>query len=172
MADHGQTGGTTLIREVSINGKTARLSVEGSTLRYQSGGQELTAEFSIQETRPASYSVLLGTRSFQVTAGEAGEIWVDGQRFDVQAFDPRDRRQGAGPSSVRGAQRVTSPMPGKVVRVLVSVGDEVAEGQGLVVVEAMKMQNEIKSAKSGRVAEVRASDNITVAAGEVLVVVE
>jgi biotin carboxyl carrier protein len=63
-------------------------------------------------------------------------------------------------------------MPGKVIRVLVAAGDAVEEGQGLVVVEAMKMQNEMKSPKSGRVAEVRARPDATVGAGEVLVVVE
>jgi biotin carboxyl carrier protein len=63
-------------------------------------------------------------------------------------------------------------MPGKIVRVLVSPGENVEEGQGLVVVEAMKMQNEMKSPKTGRVAEVRTSAESTVAAGDVLVVIE
>ena len=58
------------------------------------------------------------------------------------------------------------------MRVLVSAGDAVEEGQGLIVVEAMKMQNEMKSSKAGRVAEVRTSANATVAAGDVLVVIE
>jgi biotin carboxyl carrier protein len=63
-------------------------------------------------------------------------------------------------------------MPGKVIRVLVAPGDTVEEGQGLVVVEAMKMQNEMKSPKAGRVVEVRARADATVGAGEILVVVE
>ncbi len=63
-------------------------------------------------------------------------------------------------------------MSGKVIRVLVAQGDMVEEGQGLVVVEAMKMQNEMKSPKAGRVAEVRARPDSTVGTGEILVVVE
>jgi biotin carboxyl carrier protein len=63
-------------------------------------------------------------------------------------------------------------MPGKVIRVLVSQGDSVEAGQGLVVVEAMKMQNEMKSPKAGRVAEVRAEPGAAVLAGETLIVVE
>jgi biotin carboxyl carrier protein len=63
-------------------------------------------------------------------------------------------------------------MPGKVVRVLVSVGDPVEPGQGLIVVEAMKMQNEMKSPKAGIVVEIKTKDGATVAAGEILVVIE
>jgi biotin carboxyl carrier protein len=63
-------------------------------------------------------------------------------------------------------------MPGKVVRLLVAVGDAVESGQGLVVVEAMKMQNEIKSRKAGRVVEVRTRPDAAVVAGEILLVVE
>ena len=67
---------------------------------------------------------------------------------------------------------IAAMMPGKVVRVLVAEGDEVEAGAGLVVVEAMKMQNEMKSPKSGRVVEVKIKPEATVAAGEVLMVIE
>jgi biotin carboxyl carrier protein len=63
-------------------------------------------------------------------------------------------------------------MPGRVVRLLVEVGDEVVEGQGVVVIEAMKMQNELKASKAGRVAKVSVAVGDTVGAGDVLVVVE
>ena len=63
-------------------------------------------------------------------------------------------------------------MPGRVVRLLVEVGDEVEEGQGVVVIEAMKMQNELKSPKAGRVVRVGAGVGDTVGSGDVLVVVE
>jgi biotin carboxyl carrier protein len=63
-------------------------------------------------------------------------------------------------------------MPGKVVRLLVAPGDAVTAGQGLIVVEAMKMQNEIKAPRAGRVLEVRAAEGATVAAGEALLILE
>jgi biotin carboxyl carrier protein len=63
-------------------------------------------------------------------------------------------------------------MPGRVVRLLVEVGDEVVEGQGVVVIEAMKMQNELKASKAGRVAKVSVAVGDTVGSGDVLVVVE
>ncbi len=73
---------------------------------------------------------------------------------------------------VDGEQRVVAPMPGRVVRVLVKPGDEVALRQGLVVVEAMKMENELGSPKLGRVKDVQVAEGMSVEAGRVLVVVE
>ena len=67
---------------------------------------------------------------------------------------------------------MTAPMPGKVVRVLVATGDVVETSQGLVVVEAMKMQNELKATRPGRVIEIRAREGETVGAGDTLVVLE
>jgi acetyl/propionyl-CoA carboxylase alpha subunit len=88
---------------------------------------------------------------------------VDGRRF---------RRSGGGPAPAAGEQRVTAPMPGRVVRILVKVGDEVALRQGLVVVEAMKMENELASPKAGRVKEVAVTEGLSVESGRLLVIVE
>ena len=100
-------------------------------------------------------------------------ILVGEQRFEFEVEDPRSLRgrRGVGAGGV-GPKAVKAPMPGRVVRVLVSAGDEVAEQQGLVVIEAMKMQNELKSPKAGRVIRVAVLVDDTVGAGEVLVVVE
>ena len=83
----------------------------------------------------------------------------------------RQKKAGAG-SGASGPQRVLAPMPGKVVRVLVKPGDEVKARQGLVVVEAMKMENELKAARDGRVRDVTAREGQSVDAGAVLLVVE
>ena len=80
-------------------------------------------------------------------------------------------RQATGKFSLEGPQRIDAPMPGKVVRVMVKVGDEVREGQGLVVVEAMKMENELKSPKAGKVLELAAVEGAAVESGARLVVV-
>jgi len=89
------------------------------------------------------------------------------------AVDPRRFRRGsAGAVAATGELRVTAPMPGRVVRVLVKPGDEVAARQGLVVIEAMKMENELAAPRAGRVKDVAVADGASVEAGRVLVVIE
>jgi biotin carboxyl carrier protein len=157
-----------MTRQVKVNGRSARIGIEGSRVRYErEDGVVVEREFSLQGT-----SVLLNGRSYRVSKGAGKEIWVNGRLFTMEVFDPRDLRPGQGASVNHGRQEITASMPGKVIRVLVTAGDAVEEGQGLVVVEAMKMQNEMKSPKAGRVAEVRARPDATVGAGEILVVVE
>ena len=73
---------------------------------------------------------------------------------------------------MEGKKKIVAPMPGKVVRVLVKEGAEVEAGQGVVVVEAMKMQNELKSPKQGTVQKVIAVEGANVNAGDVLLIVE
>lgn len=80
--------------------------------------------------------------------------------------------RGAGAAQAAGTQQVLAPMPGKVVKVLVKAGDEVKARQGLVVVEAMKMENELRSPKDGRVSDVLVAEGASVEAGRLLVVVE
>jgi biotin carboxyl carrier protein len=98
---------------------------------------------------------------------------IGGQRYGFAVEDPRSLqgRRGAG-AGTEGPRPEKAPMPGRVVRLLAAVGDQVEEGQGVVVIEAMKMQNELKSPKAGRVVRVGASVGDTVASGDVLVVVE
>jgi biotin carboxyl carrier protein len=157
-----------MTRQVTVEGRSGTITVEGSRLRYKrDDGVEVQGEFSLDGT-----SVLLNGRVYRVSRGPGQEVWVNGQRLSMEVFDPRNLRPGKGAESNHGRQEIAASMPGKVIRVLVAAGDAVEEGQGLVVVEAMKMQNEMKSLKSGRVAEVRTRADATVSAGEVLVVVE
>ena len=95
-----------------------------------------------------------------------------GRRFAVEVRNPRNASRGSRTALGAGRQKVIAPMPGKVIRVLVKKGDTVEPGQGLVVVEAMKMQNEMKASHPGQVTEVRVHDGDTVGAGETLVVLE
>lgn len=155
-------------RHVTVNGRSAKIEIEGARLRYErEDGIVIEGEFSVEGT-----SVLLNGRSYRVSRGAGKEIWVNGRLLSMEVFDPRDLRPGQGTAANHGRQEIAASMPGKVIRILVVAGDTVEEGQGLVVVEAMKMQNEMKSPKSGRVAEVRARADATVGAGEILVVVE
>ena len=157
-----------MTRQVTVDGRSGRIEIEGSRLRYErEEGVVIESQFSIEGS-----SVLLNGRSYRVSRGAANEVWVNGRRYSMEVFDPRDLRPGRGGSANHGRQEITASMPGRVMRVLVSPGDAVLEGQGLVVVEAMKMQNEMKSPKAGRVTEIRARADATVGAGEILVVVE
>ncbi|HEV8042872.1 MAG TPA: biotin/lipoyl-containing protein [Bryobacteraceae bacterium] len=127
----------------------------------------------VAQVEPGVYSVLLGGRSFEVRAVAARDglrLELSGRRFTAEVRDPRDRAQKSAAALGTGRQNIAAPMPGKVVRVLVGEGDVVEVGQGLVVVEAMKMQNEMKALRGGNVVEVRVRDGDTVSAGDVLVV--
>jgi biotin carboxyl carrier protein len=101
------------------------------------------------------------------------DVFIDGHRIAVgQRSGVGRRTRGVAGAQGSGPQRVTAPMPGKIVRVLVKPGDEVQPRQGLVVVEAMKMENELRAARSGRVREVFVAEGQSVEAGTALVVVE
>ena len=158
--------------DVTVGGRAARLTVDAGRFRYEGeGAAAFEREFSMVPVTPGSYSVLIGERSYEAIVS-GGEIRVNGRAFAVEVFDPRGmrglKRNGIG----AGRHEIAAMMPGKVVRVLVAQGDVVGEGQGLVVVEAMKMQNEMKSPKAGRVMEVKTQTDATVVAGDVLLVIE
>lgn len=160
-------------RDVVVNRQHAQLRVEDGHLDYgRDGAPPVVCDFEIRETQPGSYWVRLGDRSYRVLPGPDGTVVVNGRTISMEVFDPRERPSAESGAASHGRQQITSPMPGKIVRVLVDVNMEVTEGQGLVVVEAMKMQNEMKSPKSGVVREVRVRADATVSAGEILVVIE
>jgi biotin carboxyl carrier protein len=125
----------------------------------------------LREVEPGVWSVLEGTRSWEVRTANGG-VRVNGAPVEVAVEDPRAWNARAAGQSVSGGAQVKAPMAGKVARVLVAVGDAVRRGQGVVVVEAMKMQNELKSPRDGRVTAVAAKDNQIVNAAEVLVTIE
>jgi biotin carboxyl carrier protein len=159
--------------ETLIHGRSGTIHITGSTFRYQrEDGQSIEGEFSYQPLDPGSSSILIDGRSYRVTPGPPGEVTVNGWPITAELFDPRALRSRKNTASSEGRLEITALMPGKVVQLLVSPGDSVETGQGLLVVEAMKMQNEVKSPKAGRVVEVRAKPGAAVAAGEVLLVVE
>ena len=157
--------------DVVVDGRAGHLAIDGNRLRYEREGESLEREFSVEPITPGSYSVLIDGRSYEVIAAGA-EIRVNGRAFSVEVFDPRSMRGRKTGAAGEGRQNVAAMMPGKVVRVMVAAGDVIEAGQGLVVVEAMKMQNEMKSPKAGRVVEVKTKPDATVAAGDVLLVIE
>ena len=132
------------------------------------------------EARPTDLGLSLvfdeGHRSVDAAATprNGGEWLVQLPHVDVPVAVDRQRHARGGQRAAGGAgqQRVTAPMPGRVLRVLVTPGDEVAHRQGLVVVEAMKMENELTAPKAGKVIEVAVAEGVSVEAGRLLVVIE
>ncbi len=165
--------------EILINGRRRSLELEDAAPANGTRAFVLDstpASADISEVEPGVYSVLIGGRSYEVKIEPAAEggyyAGVNGRRYAVQVRDPRRLSQRRGALDTEGRQRVTSPMPGKVIRVLIREGEQVEAGQGLLVVEAMKMQNEIRSPKSGRVVALRVTEGAAVTGGETLAEVE
>lgn len=106
-------------------------------------------------------------------SGSASLIRIGSDEFDIAIYDPkRLRGSGADHEHGEGLAEIRTAMPGKVVRILVESGTEVKKGDSIIVVEAMKMQNEMKSPKDGIVKEIRASEGATVNAGDILAIIE
>ena len=164
-----------------------RASVEG--IEHELEIAELTAasyrvklagaehELDVRRVGPTSFSILLGDRSFDLDVVRDGDDLIVASRgaaVRVTLLDAtrRGHRGQPGASQRAGPAEVKAMMPGRIVNVLVKPGDEVIHHQGLVVVEAMKMENELKSPKAGKIIEVRISPGQTVEKGDLLVIIE
>src|SRR3954464_13714197 len=165
-----------MIYEVVLDGVTHRVEIterEGKSI-VKFDGDELFPDVVNPESEVLS--LVLDDRSYEVkrqTTPTGTRILIGDAVFDVEVRDPRSfraRKRGTGLDE--GPQRITSPMPGKVVRVLAPEGTEVEAGQGVIVIEAMKMQNEMKSPKKGRVQKIIAPEGSAVNAGDGLAIVE
>jgi len=161
-----------------LSGKKSRiveLVRDGNSWRMLLDGQPVDADAA--EIAPYTLSILLNGQSYEIRVSPAPDgklkLQTGTHEFTAEVVDPRawsGRRHGH--VEAEGRQQIVAPMPGKVVRLLVKAGDHVEIGQGLLVVEAMKMQNEIRSPKSGTVQRVLAEEGQPVNAGEVLAWVE
>jgi biotin carboxyl carrier protein len=125
----------------------------------------------VVEVEPGVYSVIAGHSSWEVRVA-GNQITIGGYSFPAEIEDPRQWKRSSHGAGAHGHASITAAMPGKVVRILVAVGDEVVAGQGIVVVEAMKMQNELKAPRDGRVTAIEVHENDSVNAGAVLAVIE
>ncbi len=145
----------------------ARIRVNGREIL----SSEYPANASLIETEADVYSVLWEGRSYEVRVS-GNSYQVKGQLLEVEVEDPRDVRRNSSNRAVTGQQILTTPMPGRVVRVLVSVGARVEAGQGIVVMEAMKMQNEMKAVRAGVVTSLLVAEGSAVASGDLLAVID
>ena len=161
--------------EAEINGQTVHLELEEKDGRVAVVIDERRYDLQVVRPEEGVYQFFVGDKVFEARVANAKnqalEINLRGKPFNVSIIDRKHRRAGAehGDDSQK---QLLAPMPGKVVRVLLKVGDEVKAGQGVVVVEAMKMQNELKSPKDGHLSELRVTEGETVTGNQVLAVVE
>jgi biotin carboxyl carrier protein len=128
-------------------------------------------EAELVEVEPGVYSVIEGLNVWEVRVA-TNEIIIRGHRFHFEIDDPRQWKRSVHRADAQGRVSITAAMPGKIVRLLVAAGDFVTAGQGILVVEAMKMQNELKAPRDGRVTSIEARENDSVNAGAVLATIE
>ena len=162
-----------MVYDISIGGKIHHLELQRTEGSWQLRLDGLDISADVEQIDPETLSILVGGKSFEVRREADGKIFLHGRRYDVSVDDPRSwrgrKRAGTGNE---GPHKLTASMPGRIVRVLASEGDKISAGQGIAVVEAMKMQNEIKSPKQGTLKKLLARAGMNVHAGEVLAVVE
>jgi biotin carboxyl carrier protein len=165
-----------MVYEVIVGGKPHRLELEKATGGWECrlDGQPINIDAVIP--RRDVLSLLVDGHAYEIKREQTAtdlHLWVGSTAFAVEVRDPRSlrsRQHAAGDE--KGPRKVLAPMPGRVVRVLVAENSEVEAGQGIVVVEAMKMQNEIKSPKKGVVKKISTTPGAAVNPGDVLAVVE
>lgn len=157
------------LHDVVFHRSERMLSAEIDGRQYEIEVRDLGATEYLLKDGVRVYDCLVETHSRQA---DSLDINIRGKSFNIRLIDPKRLRSAQSAGEHEGAAQIVAPMPGKIVRVLVEVGTQVEVGAGIVVVEAMKMQNEMKSPKAGIVVSVNAETGATVNAGDVLAVVE
>ncbi len=164
-----------MIYDILIGKETYRLELDriGDAWSCRLNGESV--EVDAVPIRPGVLSLRLANRSYDVKCEPFEDnlkIWVGPESVNAEVRDPRSLRGRSRTGEEHGARKLVAPMPGKVVRILVEQGAQVEAGAGLLVVEAMKMQNEVKSPKKGTVQKIMVSQGAAVNAGDILAIVE
>ena len=158
------------------NSHDAEVTRRGGLFDVAMGGKTFEVEFERLDGAIASLRFPETGRSFQITyhndSNGSWRIAVGQREFDFSVLTPAEAVEEVSGAHESGPSRLTAPIPGKVVAVKVSPGDEVLPGQSLVVLEAMKMENELAAEQAGRVATVHVVAGDTVEGGELLVELE
>lgn len=165
-----------MVYDVTIDGKDFRLELERKESGWQCRLDGRNIEMNAVLARRDVLSILIDGKAYEIkreTTAADTHLWVGSVRYLAELRDPRSLRgrKGAGADD-KGPKKILAPMPGKVVRMLVDQGQPVEAGQSILVVEAMKMQNEIKSPKKGMLQKIVAIEGGNVNAGDVLAIVE
>lgn len=178
--------------EVNVRGKTYRIELEPTTQSMPERANPSNARpgethwtirlegreilVSCQRVTSDSLSLIIHGKSYEVRRENEGEtlnLALHGRTYACSIRDPRSLRSRRHTSIAEGgAQKITASMPGKIVRVLAQAGELISAGQGILVIEAMKMQNEVRSPKTGVLKHLAVREGANVNAGEMLAIIE
>jgi biotin carboxyl carrier protein len=165
-----------MVYDVTIDGKDFRLELERKESGWQCRLDGRNIEMNAVLARRDVLSILIDGKAYEIKREQTAtdtHLWVGSVRYLAELRDPRSLRGRKGTAADdKGPKKILAPMPGKVVRMLVNQGQPVEAGQSILVVEAMKMQNEIKSPKKGTLQKIVAIEGGNVNAGDVLAIVE
>jgi biotin carboxyl carrier protein len=169
--------------DVLVDGHSHRLALlQGDELTpgeriwlCQIDGKDLAVDAAL--TARDVLSIVVDGKAYEIKRERSlqGEVHMilGSARYAVEVRDPRSlRTRRAAAGSEAGPQKLTAPMPGKIVRIAVAPGEEVKAGQPIIVMEAMKMQNEMKSPKDGKVKKILVAEGSAVNAGDTLAIIE
>jgi biotin carboxyl carrier protein len=168
--------------KAQLSGKDHEVSIRLASGRVDADVDGRHYDLEVRELARGEYLLISGSNVYKcrveqhrdaLAPGETFAVVLRGRNYEVALVDPKRLRsaQSSGGHHT-GAAEIVSPMPGKIVRVLVKAGDHVEAGAGVIVVEAMKMQNEMKAPKAGAVISIETEEGATVNAGDVLAVIE
>jgi biotin carboxyl carrier protein len=161
-----------------VNGETSELMLNRSADKVSASIDGREYELEVVTNGSGHYSLRSpdGKKvEARVSTDKDGSLtlWIDGRPIDVDITDPKQMRAASvADADSMGSAAIKTAMPGKIVRLLASVGDEVQKGDGVIVVEAMKMQNEIKAPKNGTVSSIAVAEGDTVNAGQILLSID
>ena len=158
----------------------AELNNEKHEIELTRDGEKIFArvderEYALEasEVERDVYLFKYNNQIFEIYVAPNGIVNLGNHQLEISVTDPKHlRASGASQASADGIAEIKTAMPGKLVRVLTAEGAEIKQGEGVLVVEAMKMQNEMKSPKDGTVKEIRFAEGATVNAGDVLAIIE
>jgi biotin carboxyl carrier protein len=164
-----------MLYDVTIDGKKYRLDLNRAEGRWSCrlDGREIEVDAVL--VRADVLSLRIGNYAYEIKSERVANdlhLWVGSTRFAAEVRDPRSLRGRTRAADDHGPKKIVAAMPGKVVRLLLREGDDVELGAAVAVVEAMKMQNEIKSPKKGTVQKILVTEGAAVNAGDVLAIVE
>jgi biotin carboxyl carrier protein len=143
---------------------------EGKQTEVEIEGKRIPVEF--QKIDERFYSIIVDSKSIGVgilKKGKKVEVFIDGDLYEFESISEMERHTGTG--IISGTQEIKSPMPSRIVKILKKGDEEVREGEGVIVIEAMKMESELKSPIEGKVKEVRVKEGDAVESGTVLVII-